>query len=61
MLIRGFAVQAARPTRPTPLPEICRALHVDYLVPMITPPPRNRPCPCGSGSKAKHCCWAMER
>jgi uncharacterized protein len=18
---------------------------------------RNDPCPCGSGSKAKHCCW----
>ena len=22
---------------------------------------RNAPCPCGSGRKYKHCCWARER
>lgn len=20
---------------------------------------RNDPCPCGSGKKAKHCCWPL--
>lgn len=20
--------------------------------------PRNKPCPCGSGKKYKHCCWS---
>jgi hypothetical protein len=23
----------------------------------VPDPPRNGPCPCGSGRKAKRCCW----
>lgn len=29
------------------------------IMPMpVATPPRNEPCPCGSGQKAKRCCWA---
>jgi hypothetical protein len=27
----------------------------------LSPPPRNDPCPCGSGIKAKRCCWSPTR
>lgn len=27
----------------------------------LRPPARNEPCPCGSGRKAKHCCWGPDR
>jgi hypothetical protein len=28
---------------------------------IVKSPPRNQPCPCGSGRKYKHCCVQFER
>jgi len=33
--------------------------YAKFFVPLKSAkrPPRNGPCPCGSGKKYKHCCW----
>lgn len=51
----GFAKQGEIPLlSPT---ELSNLLGVPLMTYKLRPPPRNEPCPCGSGRKAKHCCW----
>lgn len=53
----GFATQAARDA-PLDVLHLGIALSCTVAAPQMIAPPRNAPCPCESGRKAKHCCWA---
>lgn len=55
-LRKGFEEQAERTSPALSVRDIGERFST--LVEYPTPPPRNRPCPCGSGIKAKSCCWA---
>lgn len=33
----------------------------ETMTPMGTTAPRNKLCPCGSGTKFKRCCWRLPR
>jgi uncharacterized protein YecA (UPF0149 family) len=57
-LRQGFVLQAKRPGPALNPATIASTLGIALATPALTPPPRNRPCPCGSGTKAKHCCWS---
>jgi hypothetical protein len=54
----GFQGQHTRPGPPLPPLEIAELLDLD-LVTVSLQPPRNGPCPCGSGFKSKQCCWGV--
>lgn len=55
----GFVSRSHRPTPALPIEAIAASLGVALVMDVLTPPARNEPCPCGSGNKAKHCCWAV--
>jgi hypothetical protein len=52
----GFASQGSRPVASPD--ELAKQHGVTLVVPQLRAPARNDPCPCGSGLKAKRCCWA---
>lgn len=33
----------------------------ETMTPVGSISPRNKPCPCGSGTKYKRCCWLLPR
>lgn len=53
----GFASRAGRPFPAQPLAVVAQATGFDVVEIVFAAPPRNGPCPCGSGEKAKYCCW----
>lgn len=55
----GFARQVLRRKEGPvpPMQEVANHLGIALLAVQLSPPPRNKPCPCGSGDKAKFCCW----
>jgi hypothetical protein len=57
-MCHGFAMQRTRPFPALSMHEVAAVLECAVLVPRLSTPKRNRPCPCGSGTKAKLCCWA---
>lgn len=58
VLRTAFEAQLKRPVPALMPQQMADLLGCEMLVPTLTPPPRNRPCPCGSETKAKHCCWS---
>lgn len=54
----GFADQATRSRPPVGVTWLADYLGCLLVEPRLIRPPRNEPCPCGSGTKAKHCCWS---
>jgi hypothetical protein len=54
----GFQAQAVRPVPALSVAAIAVQLELVAATPVLRRPPRNGPCPCGSGQKAKLCCWA---
>jgi hypothetical protein len=57
-LARGFEGQARRPGPAMSGVELARFLKLEAVAYVPRRPPRNEPCPCGSGLKAKRCCWS---
>lgn len=57
-ITKGFEAQATRPAPALTVAEIAVLLGCSVAMPVMARPPRNKPCPCGSGLKAKLCCWA---
>lgn len=53
----GLQGQKERPGPPLTPPEIAAFVGCKFVVPRMRRPLRNEPCPCGSGRKAKLCCW----
>lgn len=53
----GFAARAERPVPAVPLDIVASLLHTTAFEVHFVRPTRNDPCPCGSGKKAKACCW----
>jgi hypothetical protein len=53
----GFEGQKVRPIPALNPAEISRYLGCPFVMPVMGRPPRNGPCPCDSGRKAKLCCW----
>jgi hypothetical protein len=57
VLLDGFDLQRHRPGPPFAVEVVARNLPCEFVKPTFRRPGRNRPCPCGSGAKAKACCW----
>lgn len=57
-LRQGFMAQSVRPMPAMNATDLAEALGVVVATPALVAPPRNEPCPCGSGVKAKKCCWS---
>lgn len=59
---QGFELQAERATPPAEdwidLARMVPPVILHVLPPPSMKAPRNAPCPCGSGRKAKHCCFS---
>lgn len=56
-MMQGFALQSIRPVRALNPQELSAITGCTFIAPVMVKPPRNKPCPCGSGRKAKICCW----
>lgn len=54
----GFRMQRDRPFAALSVSAIADVLTCDASVPQLPEPARNAECPCGSGRKARRCCWS---
>lgn len=56
----GFGLQQRRTGKPLAAHELADRLGLAVAVPTLQAPRRNSRCGCGSGKKAKQCCWSPD-